>query len=78
MKLNSGLLLVLIQATKAASDAWKLMSPDEKAKYTNRAREVWDKYLSSTPARAPKPKRQVAPCIAISVNEFLFLKFCEF
>ncbi|KAI5684348.1 hypothetical protein M9H77_05576 [Catharanthus roseus] len=45
-------------ATKAASDAWKLMSPDEKAKYTNRAREVWDKYLSSTPARAPKPKRQ--------------------
>ncbi|GFP78822.1 methionyl-tRNA formyltransferase [Phtheirospermum japonicum] len=27
-------------ATKAASDAWKLMSPEEKAKYTNRARET--------------------------------------
>lgn len=45
-------------ATKAASDAWKLMSPEEKAKYTTRAREVWDKYLSSTPARPPKPRRQ--------------------
>ncbi|KAL6512920.1 hypothetical protein OROHE_019710 [Orobanche hederae] len=45
-------------ATKAASDAWKLMSPEEKAKYTNRAREVWDKYLSNTPARIPKPRRQ--------------------
>ncbi|KAK6128758.1 hypothetical protein DH2020_037513 [Rehmannia glutinosa] len=45
-------------ATKAASDAWKLMSPEEKAKYTNRAREVWDKYLSTTPARIPKPRRQ--------------------
>lgn len=45
-------------ATKAASDAWKLMSPEEKAKYTNRAREVWDKYLSTTPARVPKPRRQ--------------------
>ncbi|XP_055827617.1 uncharacterized protein LOC129895868 isoform X2 [Solanum dulcamara] len=45
-------------ATKAASDAWKLMGPEEKAKYTTRAREVWDKYLSSAPARAPKPRRQ--------------------
>ncbi|KAL8034411.1 hypothetical protein ABFX02_12G026700 [Erythranthe guttata] len=45
-------------ATKAASDAWKLMTPEEKAKYTNRAREVWDKYLSTTPARTPKPRRQ--------------------
>ncbi|XP_042033274.1 uncharacterized protein LOC121779888 [Salvia splendens] len=45
-------------ATKAASDAWKLMSPEEKSKYTNRAREVWDKYLSTTPARIPKPRRQ--------------------
>ncbi|KAL8546801.1 hypothetical protein ACS0TY_006497 [Phlomoides rotata] len=45
-------------ATKAASDAWKLMSPEEKSKYTNRAREVWDKYLSTTPARVPKPRRQ--------------------
>lgn len=45
-------------ATKAASDAWKLMGPEEKAKYTNRAREVWDKYLSATPARVPKPRRQ--------------------
>ncbi|KAM3306183.1 putative protein isoform X2 [Capsicum chacoense] len=45
-------------ATKAASDAWKLMGPEEKAKYTTRAREVWDKYLSSTPARAPKPRKQ--------------------
>ncbi|KAL3526986.1 hypothetical protein ACH5RR_011642 [Cinchona calisaya] len=45
-------------ATKAASDAWKLMSPDEKAKYTTRAREVWNKYLSTSPARSPKPRRQ--------------------
>ncbi|KAL3525506.1 hypothetical protein ACH5RR_013878 [Cinchona calisaya] len=45
-------------ATKAASDAWKLMSPEEKEKYTTRAREVWDKYLSASPARAPKPRRQ--------------------
>ncbi|EPS61547.1 hypothetical protein M569_13248, partial [Genlisea aurea] len=45
-------------ATKAASDAWKLMTLEEKAKYINRAREVWDKYLSNTPTRAPKPRRQ--------------------
>ncbi|XP_073293800.1 uncharacterized protein [Primulina huaijiensis] len=45
-------------ATKAASDAWKLMTPEEKAKYTSRAREVWDKYLNTTPARVPKPRRQ--------------------
>ncbi|XP_031095814.1 uncharacterized protein LOC115999972 [Ipomoea triloba] len=45
-------------ATKAASDAWKLMSPEEKAKYTTRAREVWDEYLSTAPARAPKPRKQ--------------------
>lgn len=51
--------VLLIQATKAASDAWKLMSPEEKSKYTNRAREVWDKYLSTSPARVPKPRRQV-------------------
>lgn len=35
------------------------MTPEEKSKYTNRAREVWDKYLSTTPARIPKPRRQV-------------------
>ncbi|KAK3003220.1 hypothetical protein RJ639_018893 [Escallonia herrerae] len=45
-------------ATKAASDAWKLMSLEEKGKYTKRAREVWDDYLSSTPAREPKPRKQ--------------------
>ncbi|XP_052204591.1 uncharacterized protein LOC127809656 [Diospyros lotus] len=45
-------------ATKAASDAWKSMSVEEKAKYTRRAREVWDNYLSSAPARVPKPRRQ--------------------
>ncbi|KAJ9183204.1 hypothetical protein P3X46_007101 [Hevea brasiliensis] len=45
-------------ATKAASDAWKLMSLEEKAKYTRRAREVWDNYLSTAPARAPKPRKQ--------------------
>lgn len=47
------------QATKAASDAWKSMSLEEKAKYTKRAREVWDKYLSTSPARSPKPRKQV-------------------
>lgn len=35
------------------------MSLEEKAKYTTRAREVWDNYLSSTPAREPKPRKQV-------------------
>lgn len=71
LRLKCGLLLLLIQATKAASDAWKLMSPDEKAKYTTRAREVWDKYLSATPARTPKPRRQVAPF-------FFVLFWCSF
>uniref|UniRef100_A0A494G9L8 Uncharacterized protein n=1 Tax=Solanum lycopersicum TaxID=4081 RepID=A0A494G9L8_SOLLC len=33
-------------ATKVASDAWKLMGPEEKVKYSTRARDVWDKYLS--------------------------------
>nr|XP_043614365.1 uncharacterized protein LOC122586441 [Erigeron canadensis] len=45
-------------ATKAASDAWKVMTLEEKAKYTKRAREVWDDYLSSAPAREPKPRKQ--------------------
>ncbi|XVF81996.1 hypothetical protein PTKIN_Ptkin16aG0007600 [Pterospermum kingtungense] len=45
-------------ATKAASDAWKLMNVEEKEKYTRRAREVWDDYLSSAPARIPKPRKQ--------------------
>ncbi|KAF3969557.1 hypothetical protein CMV_006662 [Castanea mollissima] len=45
-------------ATKAASDAWKSMSLEEKAKYTNRAREVWDNYLSTAPACTPKPRKQ--------------------
>lgn len=51
--------LYAFQATKAASDAWKSMSVEEKAKYTRRAREVWDNYLSTAPARVPKPRRQV-------------------
>ncbi|XP_041007651.1 uncharacterized protein LOC121252194 isoform X2 [Juglans microcarpa x Juglans regia] len=34
------------------------MSFEEKAKYTNHAREVWDNYLSTTPARTPKPRKQ--------------------
>ncbi|KAG7943042.1 hypothetical protein I3843_15G019500 [Carya illinoinensis] len=45
-------------ATKAASDAWKCMGFEEKAKYTNHAREVWDNYLSTTTARTPKPRKQ--------------------
>lgn len=45
-------------ATKAASDAWKSMSLEEKAKYTKRSREVWDNYLTTAPARAPKPRKQ--------------------
>lgn len=45
-------------ATKAASHAWKSMSHEEKAKYTRHAREVWDDYLSTAPARAPKPRKQ--------------------
>lgn len=49
----------MFQATKAASDAWKCMSHEDKAKYTKRARDVWDNYLSTAPARAPKPRKQV-------------------
>lgn len=49
----------LLQATKAASDAWKSMSIEEKAKYARKAREVWDNYLSTVPARTPKPRKQV-------------------
>ncbi|XP_057487763.1 uncharacterized protein LOC130773831 isoform X2 [Actinidia eriantha] len=45
-------------ATKAASDAWKSMSVEEKAKYAKRARDVWDNYLSTAPACVPKPRRQ--------------------
>ncbi|KAG9135638.1 hypothetical protein Leryth_002373 [Lithospermum erythrorhizon] len=45
-------------ATKAASDAWKLMSSEEKGKYTTRAREVWDEYLTLMPVQTPKPRRQ--------------------
>jgi len=45
------------------------MGPEEKAKYTTRAREVWDKYLSSAPARAPKPRRQVK----LPLKGFLYL-----
>lgn len=45
-------------ATKAASHAWKLMSLEEKEVYTKRAREVWDDYLSTAPAREPKPRKQ--------------------
>ncbi|XAR51482.1 Phosphoprotein phosphatase [Bertholletia excelsa] len=45
-------------ATKAASQAWKSMSDEEKAKYSKRAREVWDDYLSTAPARVPRPRRQ--------------------
>ncbi|PWA54567.1 Aminotransferase-like mobile domain-containing protein [Artemisia annua] len=48
----------LKSATKAASNAWKVMSLQEKEIYAKRAREVWDDYLSSTPAREPKPKKQ--------------------
>ncbi|GLU01525.1 hypothetical protein SLE2022_188310 [Rubroshorea leprosula] len=45
-------------ATKAASDAWKSMTIEEKAKYTRRAREVWDDYLRTAPLHTPKPRKQ--------------------
>ncbi|XP_011002799.1 PREDICTED: uncharacterized protein LOC105109714 isoform X2 [Populus euphratica] len=45
-------------ATKAASDAWKSMRVEEKAKYTKQARELWDNYLSTAPARIPRPRKQ--------------------
>lgn len=53
--------VIFFQATRAASDAWKVMTLEEKSKYTKRAREVWDDYLSSAPAREPKPRKQVTP-----------------
>ncbi|TKY51698.1 E3 ubiquitin-protein ligase SINA 10 [Spatholobus suberectus] len=40
-------------ATKAASNAWKSMSLEEKEKYARCAGEVWDGYLSSGAAPAP-------------------------
>ena len=49
----------MLQATKAASEVWKSMSLDEKAKYTSYAREVWDNYLSAAPTRTSKPRKQV-------------------
>ncbi|PON77456.1 E3 ubiquitin-protein ligase SIN-like [Parasponia andersonii] len=45
-------------ATKAASVVWKSMSLEDKAKYTTRARQVWDNYLSAAPASASKPRKQ--------------------
>ncbi|KAK9951158.1 hypothetical protein M0R45_006616 [Rubus argutus] len=45
-------------ATKAASDAWKCMNLEDKAKYTRRAREVWDNYLTTAPTRTPNPRKQ--------------------
>ncbi|KAJ7970533.1 E3 ubiquitin-protein ligase SIN-like [Quillaja saponaria] len=45
-------------ATKAASEAWKSMSHEEKERYSRHAREVWDEYISSTPARTRKPQKQ--------------------
>ncbi|KAL5582618.1 hypothetical protein UlMin_015060 [Ulmus minor] len=45
-------------ATKAASEAWKSMSLEDKAKYTTHARQVWDNYLSTAPTRIPKPRKQ--------------------
>ncbi|KAG4983874.1 hypothetical protein JHK87_028623 [Glycine soja] len=45
-------------ATKAASNAWKSMSLEEKEKYARHAREVWDGYLSSGAAPNPKPRKQ--------------------
>lgn len=34
------------------------MRVEEKAKYTKQARELWDSYLSTAPARIPKPRKQ--------------------
>lgn len=50
------------------------MSLEEKAKYTNRAREVWDNYLSTAPARTPKPRKQVK---YIYCNGFLIYDFAS-
>ncbi|KAF7811545.1 E3 ubiquitin-protein ligase SINA-like 10 [Senna tora] len=56
---SSGLkALFFLQATKAASDAWKSMSHEEKEKYTRHAREVWDCYLNKSPIHNPKPRKQ--------------------
>ncbi|KAK7391471.1 hypothetical protein VNO78_19887 [Psophocarpus tetragonolobus] len=45
-------------ATQAASNVWKLMSLEEKQKYTRHAREVWDGYLSSGAVPESKPSKQ--------------------
>ncbi|XP_034914599.1 uncharacterized protein [Populus alba] len=34
------------------------MRVEEKAKYTKQSRELWDSYLSTAPARIPKPRKQ--------------------
>lgn len=43
------------------------MGLEEKAKYTKRSREVWDNYLTTAPARAPKPRKQVAYILMIAI-----------
>lgn len=52
------------------------MSLEEKAKYTMRAREVWDNYLSTAPTRTPKPRKQV-PIIFLVTVVYLFIGLGE-
>lgn len=51
------------------------MSLEDKAKYTRRAREVWDNYLTAAPTRTPNPRKQVAICSMTVVD--LFMGFNE-
>ncbi|VFQ70271.1 unnamed protein product [Cuscuta campestris] len=64
-------------ATKAASDAWKLMILEEKAKYTNRARKVWDEHLSSAPPHSPKQKKQGNNLLVLSPDSRSTLRVTE-
>ncbi|KAF3445257.1 hypothetical protein FNV43_RR14951 [Rhamnella rubrinervis] len=63
-------------ATKAASNAWKLMSLEEKAKYARQAREVWDKHLSTAPSRTPKPRKQAKLITRCSPGRLLNVLQC--
>ncbi|KAJ4829759.1 hypothetical protein Tsubulata_027864, partial [Turnera subulata] len=58
VSLSRSRVLLILNATKAASDAWKSMSVEEKERYTKRAREMWDNYLSNAPARSPRRRKQ--------------------
>ncbi|KAJ7970624.1 E3 ubiquitin-protein ligase [Quillaja saponaria] len=60
--------LGLKAAAKAASEAWKSMSHEEKETNSRHGCEVWDEYISSTPARTRKPQKQ---CLTLEQKDLV-------